>query len=159
MWRFEDRSVVSVNKLLNKLWCGWLFDTSPWAHFMQVLWSHNINLSKLCPPPPPPPPPARAGNAENASLPTRYHHLYILGRVTLICTRKLTVIGSDDGLQPGRHQAIIWTNAEILWIGTLGLNFGESLDEIHIFSFKRMHRKCRLQNSGHFVSASMCQLQ
>ena len=32
----------------------------------------------------------------------------------------LTVIGSDNGLSSGRHQAIIWTNEEILLIGTLG---------------------------------------
>ena len=29
---------------------------------------------------------------------------------------KLTIIGSDNGLAPGRHQAIIWTNAAILLI-------------------------------------------
>ena len=29
----------------------------------------------------------------------------------------LTIIGSDGGLWPGGHQAIIWTNAEILLIG------------------------------------------
>ena len=28
-----------------------------------------------------------------------------------ICVSKLTIIGSDNGLSPGRHQAIIWTNA------------------------------------------------
>ena len=31
---------------------------------------------------------------------------------------KLTVIGSNNGLLPGRHQAIIWTNAGILLIRT-----------------------------------------
>ena len=36
------------------------------------------------------------------------------GRVTHICINKLTIIGSDNGLSPGRRQAIIWTNAEIL---------------------------------------------
>ena len=39
------------------------------------------------------------------------------GRVTHICVGKLTNIGSDNGLSPGRHQAIIWTNAGILLIG------------------------------------------
>ena len=34
------------------------------------------------------------------------------GRVTHICVSKLTIIGSDNGLLPGR-QAIIWTNAGI----------------------------------------------
>ena len=31
------------------------------------------------------------------------------GRVTQICVNKLTIIGSDNGLSPGRHQHIIWT--------------------------------------------------
>ena len=38
------------------------------------------------------------------------------GRVTHICVCKLTSIGSDNGLWPGRHQAIIWTSAGILLI-------------------------------------------
>ena len=61
------------------------------------------------------------------------------GRVTHICVSKLTIIGSDSGLSPGRRQAIIWTNAGILLIGPLGTNFGEILPEIHTFSFKKMH--------------------
>ena len=36
------------------------------------------------------------------------------GRTTYICISKLTIIGSDNGLSPGRHQAIIWTIARIL---------------------------------------------
>ena len=40
------------------------------------------------------------------------------GRVTHICVSKLTIIGSDNGLSPGRRQAIIWTNAGILLIWT-----------------------------------------
>ena len=39
------------------------------------------------------------------------------GQVTHICVRKLNIIGSDNGLSPGRRQAIIWTNAGILLIG------------------------------------------
>ena len=40
-------------------------------------------------------------------------------RVTHICVGKLTIIGSDNDLSPGRCQAIIWTNAAILLIWTL----------------------------------------
>ena len=40
------------------------------------------------------------------------------GRVTHICVGEITIIGSDNGLSPGRCQAIIWTNAGILLIGT-----------------------------------------
>ena len=63
------------------------------------------------------------------------------GRVTHICVSKLTIIGSDDGLPPGRRQAISWTNAGILLIRTLATNFSEILSEIHAFSYKKMHLK------------------
>ena len=63
------------------------------------------------------------------------------GRVTHICKSELIIIGSDNGLLPGRRQAIIWTNAGILLIGPLGGNFSEILIEIHRFSFKKVHLK------------------
>ena len=63
------------------------------------------------------------------------------GRVTHICVGNLTIIGSDNGLSPGRRQAIIWTNAGILLIRTLEANFSEILGEIHSFSFKKMYFK------------------
>ena len=63
------------------------------------------------------------------------------GRVTHICVSDLTTIGSDNGLTPGRHQAIIWTNAGILLIGPLVANFSEIPIEIYKFSFKKMHFK------------------
>ena len=63
------------------------------------------------------------------------------GRVTHICVNKLTVIGLDNGLSPDRRQAIIWTNAGILLIGTLGTNFSEIVIETRPFSFKKMHLK------------------
>ena len=63
------------------------------------------------------------------------------GWVTHICVSKITIIGSDNGLSPGRRQAIIWTNAGIWWMGPLGTNFSEILIEIHTFSFKKMPLK------------------
>ena len=63
------------------------------------------------------------------------------GRVTHICVNKLTVIGSDNGLSPGQRQPIIWPNAGILLIGTMGRNFSEILIQIRSFSFKKMHLK------------------
>ena len=63
------------------------------------------------------------------------------GRVTHICVGNLTIIGSDNGLSPGRHQAIIRTIAGILLIRTLGTNFSEIWNEIHSFSSKKMHLK------------------
>ena len=63
------------------------------------------------------------------------------GRTTHICVGKLTIIGSDNGLWPGRCLAIIWTNAGILLIGPLRTNFSEILIGIQTFSFKKMHKK------------------
>ena len=56
------------------------------------------------------------------------HNEYISthwGRATHICVGKLTTTGSDNGLSPGRRQAIIWTIAGILLIRPLGTNFSE----------------------------------
>ena len=63
------------------------------------------------------------------------------GRVTHICVGELTIIGSDNGLSPGRRQAIIWTNAGILLIESIGTNFSEILIGIKIFSFTKMGLK------------------
>ena len=63
------------------------------------------------------------------------------GRVTHICVGKTTIIGSDNGLSPGRRQAIIWTNAGILLTGPLGTNFSGILIEILTFSFTKMRLK------------------
>ena len=62
-------------------------------------------------------------------------------RVKHICVGNLTIIGWDNGLSPGRHQAIISTNDGILSIGPLGTNFIEILFETHISSFKKMDFK------------------
>ena len=70
-----------------------------------------------------------------------YRQLTHWGRVTHICVGKQTIIGSDNGLSPGRRQAIIWTNDGILLIGPLGTKFDEILIEIDTFSFKEMHLK------------------
>ena len=87
-------------------------------------------------------------NLESALL-IDYRLSYILGtlthwgRVTHICVSKLTIIGSDNGLLPGRRQAMIWTNAGILLIGPIGTNSSEILIAIHIslYSFMKMHLK------------------
>ena len=62
-----------------------------------------------------------------------YNRLTHWGRVTHICVGKLTIIGSDNGLSPGRRQAIIRTNAGILVIGTLETNFSEIKRNSYIF--------------------------
>ena len=70
--------------------------------------------------------------------------------MTHICVSKLTIIGSDNGLSPGWHQAIIWTNAGILLIRPLGTNISEILIVIYIFSFNKIHLKLSSGNGGHF---------
>ena len=63
------------------------------------------------------------------------------GQVMHICIRKLTIIDPENGLSPGRRQAIIWTNGGILSTGTLGKNLSKILMEIQIFSLKNIHLK------------------
>ena len=58
------------------------------------------------------------------------------GRVPHICVGNLTIIVSNNGLSPGRRQAIIWTNA-----GPLETNFSEIFIGIQTFSFGKMHFK------------------
>ena len=58
-----------------------------------------------------------------------------------ICISKLTIIGSDNGMSPGRLQTIILTNARILLIRSIQTNCSEILSKIHAFSFKEMHLK------------------
>ena len=72
----------------------------------------------------------------------RCHLLSHRGRVTHICVSKIIIIGSDNGLLPGRCQAIIWTNAEILLIGLLGTNF----NEIEVSKSRHFHWRKSLKN-------------
>ena len=78
------------------------------------------------------------------------------GGVMHIRVSNLIIIGSYNGLLPGQCQAIIRTSAGILLIRPLWTNFDEILIEIHTFSLKKFISKQCLENSGHFVSASMC---
>ena len=54
-----------------------------------------------------------------------------------ICVSKQNIV-SNNGLSPGRHQAIIWTNAGILLIRPLGTNFSEISIAILTFSLMKM---------------------
>ena len=79
------------------------------------------------------------------------------GRVTHIYDGKLTIIGSDNGLSPGRRQTIIWTNAGILLIGPLGTNYSEILIEIQTFSLKKIRLKMSSAKCCPFRPVLMCQ--
>ena len=47
----------------------------------------------------------------------------------------------DDGLFPLCHQAIPWTNADLLLIGNLGIDFNELYIKIKCFTFKKTYLK------------------
>ena len=92
--------------------------------------------------------PYKARPSQNWPKMTTYDHVHQIFitsctwfRRGVLCDRGFTIIGSDNGLSPGRRQAITWTNVGILLIGPLGTNFSEMLIEIHTFSFKKIHLK------------------
>ena len=66
------------------------------------------------------------------------------GWVMHILISKLTIISLDNGLSPGRRQAIIWTNVGILLIGPFQWNLNQNL---YIFiqenAFENVIRKLR----------------
>ena len=68
---------------------------------------------------------------------TRPQWVNSLGPSDAYCVGKLNSIGSDHGLLPVQHQAIIWTNAGIFLIGSLGTNFSEILIKIKHFHWKK----------------------
>ena len=78
------------------------------------------------------------------------------GRMTHIRVSKLTTIGSDNGLSPNQHQAIIWTNADLLSMGSWRTNFSEIFIKLIHYHSRKCIWKCRLENGGYFASASMC---
>ena len=111
------------NKRLSKQ-CGWWFETPSWSLWRQCNWSYRAH----------------------GSIP-----LIHWGRVTHIYGGNLTFNGSDNGLSPGRHQAIICINAGLVLIAPLGTNFSEILIEIQTFLLNKKIWKCHLQTVDHFV--------
>ena len=70
----------------------------------------------------------------------------------VITSLSFSIIGSDNGLSPGRRQAIIWTNAGILLIEPLGTNFTEIFNEIQTYSpTKFVFESVVCQSDGHLV--------
>ena len=62
----------------------------------------------------------------------------------------------DNGLLPIQCQAITWTNADLISIGSLGTNFNKISIEITKYSCKKLYLKHHLQDIIHFVHTSMC---
>ena len=142
---YEILSTLWSAVCLLTLLMAWQHEEVPWK---QGLWGpHGAYLGPTGPrwAPCGPCEPCYLGRASAGAAMTRFgfntygtRTLTHWGRVTHTCVSKQTIIGSDNGLSPGRHQAIIWTNVGILLIGTLGRNFSQILIEIRIFSFKKM---------------------
>ena len=76
--------------------------------------------------------------------------------MTHICVSKLTIIGSENDLSPGRRQAIIWTNAGILLIWTLGTNFSEILREKKCIFIQENAFENVVWNMTAFLSRPQC---
>ena len=76
---------------------------------------------------------------------TRRQSLTLWGRVTYICVCKQAIIGSDNGLSPGRCQTI-WANTGVLLIGDLGTNFNAISSKIYTFSWMKIHMQMSSAN-------------
>ena len=131
---FAAASLMSLGffwqPLTQYIWTFWVLTTVNVLYicvFSCILWEIKLLLLLLPQPQPPPP----SFTLIVYFLPFLTHW----GRATHICIGKLTIIGSDNGLSPGRCQAIIWTIAGKLLIGPLGTNFSEILIGIQTFSF------------------------
>ena len=110
-------------------------------HFIMthLFLSQSIKFSFIC-----------EGKSDRVRISTHW------GQVMHICICYLTIIDSDNGLSPDQHQAIIWTNAKILFIWPLGTAFSDISSEFKHFHWIKCIWKCCLQDGIHFVSASMC---
>ena len=73
-----------------------------------------------------------------------------------ICVRKLSNIGSDNGLSPVRRQVIIGTNAGMLFMGNLGTNISDIFIAIGTFSFTKCIWKCRLRKMVAILFSPLC---
>ena len=82
---------------------------------------------------------------------THTHTLTHWGRVMHIYVGNVIIIVSHNGFLPGRRQTIIWTNAGILLIRPLGINFSEILIQItgrYVHNFKYI---CKIRDSNTFI--------
>ena len=68
----------------------------------------------------------------------------------------LTIIGSDDGVSPFRHQAIIWRMLVHYQLGPWGPTFIKISVKMQQFAYKKISLKTSLEND-HFVGVAICQ--
>ena len=68
-----------------------------------------------------------------------YSHYVIVAKWQIYASVNWATFGSDNCLVPGRHQAIVWTNAGVLLSRPSETNFCEILIVIHISTSKKMN--------------------
>ena len=73
-----------------------------------------------------------------------------------MASMNMVIISSGNGLLPIWHQAITWTNADLLIIGPLGTNLIEIWMKIQNISISKMHWKMLSENVNHFVQTPIC---
>ena len=66
------------------------------------------------------------------------------------------ITGSDNGLAPFRCQSVVSTNGELLPIRPQGTDRIKFCLKFKSFHSRKCIWTCRLQNDGHYVSASLC---
>ena len=139
---------VSLN--MNKQRFGWAYwvKYSRWHAFTTIFVARSSNVSILI-------------ALKYIVLVTNcaYSSLFLThwGRATHICVSKPTIIASDNGLSPGRRQAIIWNNAGILSIGLLGTNFSEIFNRnSDIFFQENAPESVVCEMADIFVSTWLC---
>ena len=85
-----------------------------------------------------------------------YFHYLIEAEWRIYASVNYTIFGSDNGLSPGRRQAITWPNAGILLIGPLGTNFSEIFIEIKTFSLTNLYLKVSSAKVAAILSRPRC---
>ena len=80
----------------------------------------------------------------------------VTGVTSVVGVPSTHLVGSDNGLSPGRRQAIIWTNVGILSIEYLGTNISEILIKIRSFSLKEKAFENVVRKMGAILSRPQC---
>ena len=88
------------------------------------------------------------------SLVKSYLYCLIEAEWRIYASVNWAIIGSDNGMSPGRRQAIIWTNAGILPIRTLWTNFSDIF-----FEFIYFHSRDAFENIVWKMVAILSRLQ
>ena len=115
---------------------AWLEGPNSHSYKINIIWSINLSVRLAIIPTAV----GHIGRIAMSEIPI-YLKLTHWGRAMQMCVSKVTIIGSDNGMWPGRRGAIIWTNAGILLIGPLGTNFNTILIDIKTFALKKTRLK------------------